>query len=109
MHLYKTPAQQLHVLAVDSIVKSRRSAELALPKFMNVVAEDPELLMALVGTQRLNEIALQYLRDVLSRDMDGGGIGLSPKSPKKTGSDAAVEVAGQCEDDTQASAARPSA
>lgn len=85
-----TPQQKLHKLAVDSISSSRRSPDLAVSKFITYVIEAPdadELLVALITVDQLRNIALAYLREVLSRDMNGGGIGLPVPVAKKTPAD----------------------
>jgi hypothetical protein len=69
----ETPEKTLHRLAVESIAKSRRSVDRALPKFLALVSEDPYLVVALVGESVVKNAALQYLHDTLLRDMDGGG------------------------------------
>jgi hypothetical protein len=78
MNIRKTTEQTLHIIAVETIAKSRRSVERALPSFLDLVSGDPRLIIALVGEDALKSAALKYLQETLSRDMDGGGIGLNP-------------------------------
>ena len=105
-----TPQQKLHKLAVNSISSSRRSPELAVSKFITNIIESPdadELLVALISIDQLRNIALAYLREVLSRDMDGGGIGLPVPVAKKTPADVSAG-GGRYPIDTHPNSASPS-
>lgn len=106
---YRTPRDRLFLIATNAIEKSGRSADRAVTRFVNDVIseEDPELLVELVSPEVVNSASLVFLREVLQRDMDGGGIGLSPAD--KTGSDAVADGAGQTQSDHHKTSARPSA
>ena len=86
---YQTPHDRLYLRATESIARSRRTAEMAVQKFVNSIIEDADLLVALIGRDRLDEIALQYLRDKVQPDMDGAGLPV-----KKTGSNAVADEKG---------------
>ena len=101
---YQTPHDRLYLRATESIARSRRTAETAVQKFVNSIIEDADLLVALIGRDRLDEIALQYLRDKVQPDMDGVGLPV-----KKTGSDAVADEKGQANADTQSAHAPSSA
>ena len=106
---YRTPRDRLFLIATNAIEKSGRSADRAVTRFVNDVMgeEDPELLVELVSPEVVNSASLVFLREVLQRDMDGGGIGLRPAD--KTGSDAVADAAGQLQSETHKTSARPSA
>lgn len=104
---YMTPVKRLHLLAVQAIRESRRSVDRATPRFFNLIAEDPDLLLELVGKDVARDIARQYLQEIFDRDMNGGGIGLRPAN--ETGGDAVADEAGQSSYDAQSRCARPSA
>lgn len=101
---YQTPHDRLYLRATESIARSRRTAEMAVQKFVNSIIEDADLLVALIGRDRLDEIALQYLRDKVQPDMDGAGLPV-----KKTGSNAVADEKGQGVFDPQSSIAPSSA
>lgn len=106
---YQTPRDRLLLLGTKALQKSGRSAERAVIRFINELmdSDDPELVKELVGADVVKNAALGFLREVLRRDMDGGGIGL--RHVNKTGSDAAAEEACQMPRDPQWTVARPSA
>lgn len=104
---YMTADKRLHLLAVEAIQSARRSTERALPKFVGMIGEDPDMILELVGREKLRMLALSYLMETLQRDMDGGGIGL--RAVENAASNAVVEGAGHILDDLQTRVARPSA
>lgn len=104
---YMTADKRLHLLAVEAIQSARRSTDRAVPKFVGMIAEDPDLILELVGREKLKMLALTYLMETLQRDMDGGGIGLP--AVEKAGSSAVAEGVGQSKHDTHVDVSRPSA
>nr|BDD44220.1 hypothetical protein 49 [Balneolaceae bacterium] len=82
---YETPKDRLLNCAKDAVLKSRRSDEIALQKFIGRIIDDADLLVALIGRDRLDQIALQFLRDNVS-------AGNVPAT--KTGSNAVADEKG---------------
>lgn len=55
------PDQRLEFLAAESIHSCRRSPKRSAARLLELVEEDPEMIIALVGRDQLRDLVLQYV------------------------------------------------
>lgn len=107
---YFTPERRLYketCLVIQAMRESNLSRGSAEARLFATIAEDPDLLLQLVGKERMMQFVSEHITEVEQRDFDGGGIGLCPVT--KTGGDAVADEAGHCETDVHMGCAPSSA